>query len=229
VGRIRQFYESRFRNLARKLSQPPDEFSRELFLRAKAFSETQQLHGDLALALVHADSHRDAGETKDFPDKFLCDAGLGGLSRWLRAVGYESIWKPQLDDAAIIREAERIGATLITTDTMMMERGVLRDGLLPAVCVPSSLTCSEQLGVLLRELGLKQREPRCMTCGGELRRVAKENVASRIPPRTALWLDDYFVCAQCHQLFWHGTHWRKISHELDKLMSQSAGVHAMLR
>ena len=217
MGRVRKFYEHRFRILAGNLARPPDEFSTELFCSATDRSKRERLKYDFALALVHADARHAAGETKHFPQKFLCDAGQGGLTRWLRASGYESVWKFDLVDAAVIREAQRIGATLVTTDTMMMERGVLRDGLVPAVCVPSSLNCGEQLAIVFRELELSLREPRCMTCGGELCSVPKGAVAARIPPRTALWLDDYFVCAQCHRLFWHGTHWRKIAEELQKL------------
>jgi uncharacterized protein with PIN domain len=229
MGRIQHLYQNRFRILAEKLTQPPDGFSEKLFFQAAAFSETKKIHGDFALALVHADVRRAAGETKKFPRKFTCDAGLGGLARWIRAAGYESIWKSESDDAELIREAERMNSTLITTDTMMMERGVLRDGSLPAVCLPSSLKCSEQLAVLVGELGLKQCEPRCMACGGELCRVPKETVAERIPPRTALWLNDYFVCAQCHQLFWHGTHWKKIAAQLEKLDFLSAGTREAFR
>jgi uncharacterized protein len=123
----------------------------------------------------------------------------------------------RLDDAAAIREARRRAATLITTDSLMMERGVLRDGLIPAVFVPSTLHCEEQLAVVLHELGLSLRESRCMNCGGELRRVEKQSVIERIPPKTAKWLDEYFVCAQCDQLFWRGTHWQRITAQLDEL------------
>jgi uncharacterized protein with PIN domain len=216
MSRIRKFYENRFSALARKSGKPP-EFADELFSRAAELSET--LGRDFALALVHADNRRAIGETADFPLKFFCDAGLGGLARWLRAAGYESEWHPQLDDAAVIRKTEVSNATLLTTDTLMMERGVLRDGILPAICVPSSLTCEEQLAIVFRELGLELREARCMKCGGELRRVPKESVADRIPPKTARWMDEYFVCARCDQLFWRGTHWQKIVRELERLNS----------
>jgi hypothetical protein len=50
-----------------------------------------------------------------------------------------------------------------------------------------------------------------MSCGGELRAVAKDEVADRIPPRTARWKDEYFVCSICDRLFWEGTHWQRIS------------------
>jgi hypothetical protein len=49
-----------------------------------------------------------------------------------------------------------------------------------------------------------------MVCGGELLARAKEEVRPRIPPRTAGWKDDYFVCASCGRLYWEGTHWERI-------------------
>ncbi len=108
-------------------------------------------------------------------------------------------------------------ATVLTTDSLMMERGVLRDGTIPAFWLPPTLTMGEQLALVFREFRLAVREARCMTCGGELRRVEKECVSERIPPRTWRWLDEYFVCARCNQLFWHGTHWRKIGVQLANL------------
>ena len=45
---------------------------------------------------------------------------------------------------------------------------------------------------------------------GELRAVNKDAVLERIPPKTARWLDEYFVCNSCGQLFWRGTHWREV-------------------
>ena len=43
---------------------------------------------------------------------------------------------------------------------------------------------------------------------------AKGAVAERIPPRTARWKDEYFVCAACQRLFWRGTHWERIAARL---------------
>src|SRR6266480_3277762 len=80
------------------------------------------------------------------------------------------------------------------------------------------LTCDWSSDVCSSDLfRLAVREARCMTCGGELRPVEKECVRERIPPRTWCWLDEYFVCARCNQLFWHGTHWRKIGVQLARL------------
>ncbi|HID21210.1 MAG TPA: hypothetical protein EYP14_02270, partial [Planctomycetaceae bacterium] len=151
---------------------------------------------------------------------FVCDAGLGGLARWLRAAGYEAHWQADVDDDELIRQARTMPAILLTTDSLLMQRGVIRDGLVPAVWVPPTLKKTEQLRLVLSELQLPVRDPRCMSCGGELRRVDKEAVKDRIPPRTYRWLDEYFVCTVCDKLMWEGTHWARIERTLDTIEPQ---------
>ena len=151
------------------------------------------------------------------PRCFLCDAGLGGLARWLRAAGYEAGWQPDIDDDDLLREARSTGATILTTDAMLMERRLLRDRIIPAFWLPPTLSIPEQLALVFREFGLAVRSARCMTCGGELRRGSKEALRERIPPRTYRWLDEFFVCGRCDKLFWHGTHWHRILARLSRL------------
>jgi hypothetical protein len=139
------------------------------------------------------------------------------LARWLRAAGYEAIWHERIDDGELVREAGRMGAILLTTDSLLMERRPLRDGVISALWLPSSLTMAEQLALVLREFGLTLRVPRCMKCGGPLRPVEKAAWRDRIPPRTWRWLEEFFVCARCDQVFWHGTHWQKIEARLQSI------------
>ena len=187
---------------------------------AERRSLEEKIPRSFALAAVHADLMSESGRTLAVPRTFVCDSGLGGLARWLRGAGYEAFWRLDFDDAAAIREAQQRAATLITTDSLMMERGVLRDGLVPSVFVPSTLTCEQQLEIVFLELGLELRDSRCMQCGGELQRVGKEAVAARIPPKTARWLDEYFVCIRCDKLFWRGTHWQKIRSHLARVSAE---------
>ncbi|MDB6035607.1 MAG: hypothetical protein JWM16_5945 [Verrucomicrobiales bacterium] len=159
-------------------------------------------------------SFRDALPPEPF---FLCDSGLGGLTRWLRAAGYEADWIPDVDDSVLIQEAQRREAILVTTDSMMMERRILRDGIVPALWVPPAFKMHEQLALVLRELRLPLRQPRCMQCGGQLQVVDKESVREKIPPKTYRWLNEFFVCQGCGKLFWHGTHWQRIRGQLGNL------------
>jgi uncharacterized protein with PIN domain len=151
----------------------------------------------------------------DRPDlRFFCDVMLGGLARWLRAAGYDVSWVEHIADPDLIREAARQGRFLLSSDTGIFKVGIVRDRELPALCVPHGLSVPEQLAFVLRSLGLGLREPHCMACGGELREVDREAVRGRVPERTFNWVERFWECGRCGQLFWRGTHWERIAEQL---------------
>ena len=151
---------------------------------------------------------------------FFCDAGLGGLARWLRAAGYRASWEPGIADDTLLALARQNGQTILTTDSMLMERRVLRDQIIPSMWLPPTMSIFEQLERVFREFNLGVASPRCMSCGGALTPGDKESLRERIPPKTFRWLDEYFVCTQCGKLFWHGTHWLKIVRRLNSLQGE---------
>jgi len=190
--------------------------------------------------------------------RFLCDASLGGLARWLRASGYDAVTEAltqtqtqrrtrtqagteeqplALTDRPkfLCERALATGQIVLTSDSRLLDRCArtspgrapttperasteagpsAAEGDLLVLWIPVSLTPGEQLRMTLRDLGLALREPRCMSCGGVLLPVAKDEVRARIPPRTALWRDDYTLCAGCDHLYWRGTHWERIARTL---------------
>ena len=234
-SRIEEGYRRRFRELLALVRPRRLEFGVELLMRrgrerseregsplarglARVYEETRKrvvrrvaVTGACSLEKPRWELFKDAD-----PPRFLCDACLGGLARWLRAAGYEARAAEAADDGALVAEAQRDHLVLLTSDSEVMDRRVIRGGTLVALWVPTGLTLHEQLGIVLRDLGLGLRAPRCMGCGGELRSVEKEAVRQRIPPRTARWKDEFFVCGACDQLFWQGTHWQRISGALSE-------------
>jgi uncharacterized protein with PIN domain len=176
---------------------------------ARVYEDTRKrVEKRLAVTAACSLSGRPLGQDGD-PPRFICDSSLGGLARWLRAAGYEAEWLESGGADELLRRAQANSATVLTTDSRLMERSVIRGGEVRAEWLPSDLPRTGQLRMLMRDLSLKVRSPRCMSCGAELRAVPKEEVADRIPPRTAKWKDEYFVCSGCDRLFWQGTHWRR--------------------
>src|SRR5579859_6204319 len=162
VGRIQKAYQTQFRWLlqqagARRLDQGVD----WLLARARHLSATQGV--SLATALtrtceeVARRCRRPTGKTPPPDLHFFCDAGLGGLARWLRAAGYEARWGAGIDDDALLKAAVANSATILTTDSMLMERRLLRDRVIPAVWLPPTLSIQDQLALAFRELGLTVR------------------------------------------------------------------------
>ena len=219
MSRIRKAYQVRFRTLLQRVrARRLEEGVQWLVEKARRLSRTEQIPLVDAFtrvygALAQRKPFRNLA-SKPVPARFWCDAGLGGLARWLRGTGYEAFWRPDIDDDDLLQEARREDATILTTDSLLLERRVLREGLIPALWLPPALGIVEQLGLVFREFHLAPGHPRCMTCGGELKRVDKEALHERIPPRTYRWLDEYFLCTVCGKLFWHGTHWLNIQRRL---------------
>jgi uncharacterized protein with PIN domain len=223
MGRIRKGYEARFEGLLRRIGarriKPGVDW---LTAKAQDLSAKEGIPSDAALArvcqkLVDSAKLSKTTSSTEAP-RFFCDAGLGGLARWLRAAGYEALWESGIEDALLLERAREHCATILTTDSLLMERRLLRDRVIPSLWLSPSLTVPEQLAQVFREFQLGLQAPRCMSCGGELKTVDKEAMHERIPPRTYRRLDEYFLCRRCGKLFWHGTHWERIQQQLKAIL-----------
>jgi len=222
VNRILRGYEDRFRELLlRANARRAKQGTQWLLAKAKQLSEQQGMSLNDSLARLYealaAHPYFQRRQTADPVAAFFCDAGLGGLARWLRAAGYEAFWQPHIEDAELLRQVRQNGTILVTTDSMLMERRLVRERIVRAFWLPPTLKVEKQFELVFREFRLQIRAPRCMACGGELLAGDKEELRERIPPRTFLWLDEYFVCSRCDKLFWRGTHWERIRRQLERV------------
>src|SRR5262245_29503068 len=225
MGRIEDGFRRRFRELLARVQPRRLDFGVELLMgRARERAAREGLTDVDALTSLYEETRtcvvkrlkvmaacqvNPPGAPRAAAPRFLCDSSLGGLARWLRAAGYEANVSPRAGDA-LVQEARVSSVVLLTTDARLWDRRLVRDGTVQALWLPSGLEIARQLAMVLRDLELDPRDPRCMACGGPLEPVEKAAVADRIPPRTARWKDDYFVCARCGRLFWEGTHWERI-------------------
>jgi uncharacterized protein with PIN domain len=154
--------------------------------------------------------------------RFFCDAMLGGLSRWLRAMGYQAAFDGWIDDGDLVRRAAQDGSVVLSSDAPLFERKALRSGLVRGLFVPRHAPVDEQLVFVMRHFRLPVREPRCMRCGGALVETEREAVRDEAPPRAWRRCDRFWRCAECGQLFWHGTHWAHIAATRDEVAREVA-------
>jgi len=144
--------------------------------------------------------------------EILCDAMLGGLARWLRAAGYDAEFAYGIEDRQLVQRAIETGSVLLSSDTGLFARSVIRDGTVRALFVPRGLTKLAQLAFALRELRLGVRaQPRCMACGGRLIEVDKPSVRAEAPRKAYGACDRFWRCSRCRKLLWRGTHWKRIA------------------
>jgi len=151
--------------------------------------------------------------------RFLCDAMLGRLAKWLRAAGYDAYYASEgtdVSDRTLTAKALQEGRVLLTSDGGFLERKPLRDGSMGFLMVPH-LPLEDQLRIVVEHFGLVRRQSRCMACSGGLDAVSPEAVAHRVPPGVLRDHEGFFLCQDCGRVFWHGSHWQRISDRLERV------------
>jgi len=144
---------------------------------------------------------------------FLVDGMLGRLAKWLRILGYDTAYFPDLDDNELVRLARAEGRILLTRDRELARRRGLHSILI------EDDQLEAQVRQVLRELGLSEERPfsRCPVCNALLRRVEKESVRDKVPPYVFQTQEQFSLCPQCGRIYWKGTHWQRMREKLARL------------
>ncbi len=149
--------------------------------------------------------------------KFLVDSMLGRLAKWLRILGYDTLYFSSLDDNDLVRMARAEGRMVLTRDREMVRRRGI-DSLLI-----ESDDFREQLRQLLHDLNLNldRSFSRCPVCNNPLQRVAKEAVRERVAPYVFRTQERFSLCPQCGKIYWRGTHWQRMRERLKRLEEET--------
>lgn len=140
---------------------------------------------------------------------------LGKLAKWLRMLGYDTIYIPDADDDELVRIAVREDRMLLTRDRRLCDRRMVRQR---CVFVDWGNT-KAQVCQVVRELDLTiDREAlftRCAVCNGEIAPVSKLDVEDRVPPYVYQTQAEFGFCAGCDRIYWRGTHVAHVMEALD--------------
>jgi uncharacterized protein with PIN domain len=142
--------------------------------------------------------------------RVACDAMCGGVARWLRVFGVDTTYTAGIDDGELVAHAQAEGRVLVSADGPLFERRPLASGEVRGVRLPVGLKLAEQVRFVVDALNVTPGEARCSLCNGELVAVTRGEVADVVPARSLIWVKAFFRCRDCAQVFWEGSHWRRI-------------------
>lgn len=144
---------------------------------------------------------------------------MGKLARWLRMMGYDSVFFNGDDDSQMVKQALAEGRIILTRDTGMMRRRAISVGRVRAVLITSEEP-ERQMQQLMSILDLKEQSrpfTLCLECNQPLERRSREEVAGRVPPYVYRTQTQYMECPNCHRIYWRGTHWAAMVRKIEKL------------
>lgn len=140
---------------------------------------------------------------------------LGKLTRWLRMLGQDVIYSKSAEDEELIKTAKAEGRVILTRDLQLYQQAVTHGW--TAFLVEGS-TEAEKLSDLAKRFNISLEfdvtVSRCPKCNSRIKSVSKEEVISEVPRATSVHYDEFWKCSECGQVYWHGSHWKRIEETL---------------
>jgi uncharacterized protein with PIN domain len=156
--------------------------------------------------------------------RFVADAHLGGLARLLRMAGFDTIYDNGLRDDQVEALAVEEDRVVLTRDRDLLKRRTIAYG-----CYVRALRPEQQLLEIVERLGLAGRArpfSRCLHCNAPLRRIGKQEVASRLPPQVLATQDEFQTCDVCGRVYWKGSHWERMSELMSRMLLYTVSTRA---
>jgi len=140
--------------------------------------------------------------------RFALDTHLGRLARYLRLLGFDTLYRNDYTDDELARLASAEHRILLTRDPGLLKRRVVTHGYWIRTSDPQ-----EQVREVLERFDLRGAMTpftRCLRCNTRLQAVRKEDFLDRLPPMTKVLYDEFCWCATCGRAYWKGSHYRRM-------------------
>ena len=153
---------------------------------------------------------------------FILDTHLGKLARYLRLLGFDTLYNNRSTDAELAAVSAWQQRILLTRDKGLLKRREVNWG-----CYVRAIQPEAQVVEILQRFAivtLARPFERCIDCNGELCPASLEQVAHRIPKGVVRDFDEFSTCANCKRVYWRGSHYDRLRSIVARLLSESGGA-----
>ena len=147
--------------------------------------------------------------------KFILDVHLGTLAKYMRMLGFDTLYQNNYEDEEIVKISLKEKRTILTKGRGILKRSEARHG----HWIRSSTTM-DQLIEVIKRFDLKEQTKelsRCLLCNSLLKIIAKEKVIGRLPRKIKELQNKFYYCENCDKIFWKGSHYTQMKGIIGKL------------
>jgi uncharacterized protein with PIN domain len=154
---------------------------------------------------------RELTKVRDAPlrtPKFICDSHLGKLCKYLRMLGFDTLFAANINIGEMINislEQKRI--ILSRNLRLIKHHSVTRsywvksfDALQQTQNVIENLDLADLISPLSR----------CLICNGILVKTEKERISNQLEEGTKKDFQEFYVCSSCNKVYWKGSHYQNM-------------------
>lgn len=147
--------------------------------------------------------------------KFITDRNLGKLTKWLRILGYDTVYYTGDIDRNFLRKGAGEGRVVLTRRRDMAKRNYL--GHMEVVYTDN---VPNQIREIKDKLSLNIEPDNflsiCLECNQKLQPVTKSDVEGIVPVYVFETQESFRICPRCERIYWPGTHKDRIFRFLKK-------------
>ena len=148
--------------------------------------------------------------------RFVLDTHLGKLAKYLRMLGFNTLYSNVCDDDTLVQLAcSNGGRILLTRDIGLLKRKLITHGYFVRNIAPR-----RQLREIIERFDLQRLITpfrRCVHCNGEILPVAKRDIKERVPAGILSNFDEFAICTGCRHIYWKGSHYDRMMNFIKRL------------
>jgi len=150
--------------------------------------------------------------------QFIADNMLGRLAKYLRIMGFDTLYPPR-------RDAHHRFATNLPNRKFLTRNSKYRQNAADSKALYiNTETLSEQLRLVVNTLHLsidsKRFFSRCLICNARLLSIPKEAARESVPPKSYSSHSDFVKCPQCGKIYWQGSHYQRMLATLHQIFPE---------
>jgi uncharacterized protein with PIN domain len=150
--------------------------------------------------------------------KFAADLTVGKLAKWLRSLGYDTVFLNEVNKDALLALADQ-GRVLLSRNRNLVGKIPKNQFVLLHHNDPK-----EQVREVLRTLNLTLQPEnffsRCITCNRLLEKIDRQAVFGKVPDHVWTAHKWFSTCYTCDKLYWSGSHVDQCRDEMERLFDE---------
>ena len=149
--------------------------------------------------------------------KFILDVHLGKLAKYLRMLGFDTMYQNDYDDKIIIRISIMEHRIILTRNISLLKVKSVTHGYF----IRDQKSEGQLTGVLKHFDLYRDMDPfsRCIKCNGKLERIEKKEITRQLEPLTRQYFNKFFRCTKCQAIYWEGSHYDHMKSFINKIMN----------
>jgi len=148
---------------------------------------------------------------------FIADTMLGTLAKWLRVLGFDTLYEAGMVDDKILQLANEQQRIILSRDRALCTRK--QDSIFI-----ETTDLDQQIVQVIQSYpaNMDLLLSRCLECNSLLEVIAREDVSPEALP-DGLWerYEEYWLCERCNAYYWRGSHFDKMRLKAGQLLEKS--------